>query len=149
MSAVWTDIFLPLYQACLWFLSTQLEYGLSSNLWAIPVLYFTMDCIFQEWSIVWAQIIFCSVNKTWASLKGKGKGTWANLSGKGDHPQEQVAQRSCGVFILGDTQTLAWHLPEQPALANVDLSKAWTRWSPKISFHLNYSVRLSRSNSKM
>lgn len=131
MSTVWTEIFLPFYQEYLWFVPTHLEYGLSLYSWATPVHHFTMDCIFQEWSIVWAQVITCSMNKTLISLikrekerkEKKKKLTWANLGEKGGHPLEQVAQRSCGVSILGDTQNLAWHSPKQPALADLDMSK--------------------------
>lgn len=55
------------------------------------------------------------MNKTLISLikrdkerkEKKKKLTWANLGEKGGHPLEQVAQRSCGVSILGDTQNLA------------------------------------------
>lgn len=112
MSTVWTDISLPFYQACLWFAPSQSEYGFSSCLWATSVCHFTMDCIFQEWYTIWAQIIICAMNKT-----------WANLQEKGDYPLEQVSQRSCGVTIFGDTQNLAWHSPEQPTLADLDLSK--------------------------
>lgn len=33
--------------------------------------------------------------------------------------------REVVVFILGDTQNLTGYVPEQPALANLDLSRGW------------------------
>ena len=41
----------------------------------------------------------------------------------GDQTLEQITQRGCGVFILGDIQNPAGHSPEQPALADPVLSR--------------------------
>lgn len=38
---------------------------------------------------------------------------------------EQVTQRGGGVSILGDTQSLTGHSPEQPAAVDPALSRGW------------------------
>lgn len=147
MSTVWTDIFLSVFQGCLQFVPTQSEYSLSSHSWATPVCRFAMGCIFPEWSTVRAQVIICSVNKTRANLKGKGKGTWANLREEGSPAIIHWNKLPRG---LVRRQSLEMHKAWlDTALSNLPWAEDGTWWSSKIPSHLNYSVRLSRSNSKM
>lgn len=44
---------------------------------------------------------------------------------------EQVAQRGCRIFILGDTQNLTGHGSEKPTVADPALSMDWTRCLPE------------------
>jgi len=47
------------------------------------------------------------------------------------HTLEQAAQRSCGISILGDIQSCAGHIPEQPATPGYVLSKALDKRLPE------------------
>ena len=52
----------------------------------------------------------------------------------------QVAQRGCGISVLGDTQNPTGCSAEQPALGDPALAGCWTRQSPEAPSYLNRSV---------
>lgn len=60
----------------------------------------------------------------------------------GNQALAQLAQKSCGVFLIGDLQRSSGHGPGQPALSVTFWAGGWTWSHPGVSSSLKFSVIL-------
>lgn len=70
--------------------------------------------------------VLCQDKRQWAQnemQEGPSEDSGKLVYCQDDWALVQVTQESCGVFLVGDTQKLFGHSPEQPALGG----PAWTR----------------------